>query len=266
MSRLGDALLRAVLRRVVGPFVRLLYRPIVEGRDNVPRRGPVILAANHLSFFDSIVIPLVARRPVSFLAKAEYFRERGPKGRLKRVFFTAIEAVPVERGGHRAAQAALEAAGEVLAAGRAFGIYPEGTRSRDGRLYRGRTGVAWLAFRSGAPVVPVAVCGTERIQPVGARLPRIRRVTVRFGAPLQFAPPAGPTAAGRSAAGRSAAGRSAAGPDAGGPDAGGPDAGGPAAAGPLRRAATDEVMAAIQALSRQEPAGHYAATVPDFTG
>ena len=230
MIGLRDAVLRTGLRRVVGPFARALYRPVVEGRDNGPRHGPVILAANHLSFFDSIVIPLVAGRPVSFLAKAEYFHEGGPKGRLKREFFTAIEAVPVERDGHRAAQAALEAAAEVLAAGRAFGIYPEGTRSRDGRLYRGRTGVAWLAFRSGAPVVPVAVCGTELIQPVGARLPRVRRVTVRFGTPLHFAPPDSPRAA-----------------------------------GPLRRAATDEVMAAIQALSGQEPTGHYATPAPDTT-
>lgn len=230
MTGRRDAMLRAGLRLVLAPLVRVLYRPVVEGRDNVPRHGPVILAANHLSFFDSIVIPLVAGRSVSFLAKAEYFRGGGPTGRLQRGFFTALEAVPVERGGHRAAQAALAAAAEVLAAGRAFGIYPEGSRSRDGRLYRGRTGVAWLAFRSGAPVVPVALCGTERIQPVGARLPRIRRVTVRFGAPLHFAPPAGAHAAGA-----------------------------------LRRAATDEVMAAIQALSGQEPAGRVAENTPDVT-
>jgi 1-acyl-sn-glycerol-3-phosphate acyltransferase len=227
MSR-GDAALRLALRLVLGPLARALYRPVVEGRENVPRLGPVIIAANHLSFIDSVVIPLVARRTVSFLAKAEYFRERGAKGRLKRAFFTAIAAVPVERGGHRAARAALESAQEVLAGGRAFGIYPEGTRSRDGRLYRGRTGVAWLALSSGAPVVPVAVAGTERIQPIGKRLPRIRRVRVSFGEPLRFEAPIGAVPAAR-----------------------------------VRREVTDEVMAAIQALSDQEPAGCYAPAPPD---
>jgi 1-acyl-sn-glycerol-3-phosphate acyltransferase len=215
-------LLIATARQVIAPLARLVYRPIVEGRDNVPRHGAVILAANHLSFIDSVVIPLVAPRAVSYLAKAEYFDGPGLKGRLTSAWFTAIDAVPVERGTHRAAQASLEAALGVLADGRAFGIYPEGTRSRDGRLYRGRTGVAWLALASGAPVVPVGVVGTDRIQPVGARLPRIRRVTVRFGAPLHFAPPAGPHRTGQ-----------------------------------VRRAVTDEIMAAIQALSGQEVADGY---------
>ena len=215
-------LLIATVRRVIAPIARLVYRPVVEGRDNVPRRGPVILAANHLSFIDSVVIPLVAPRPVVYLAKAEYFQGRGIKGRLTRAWFTAIDAVPVQRGTHHAAQAALEAALGILHQGRAFGIYPEGTRSLDGRLYRGRTGVAWLALASGAPVVPVAVLGTDRIQPVGTRLPRIRRVTVRFGTPLHFTLPDGPHRSGQ-----------------------------------LRRAATDEVMAAIQALSGQETAGTY---------
>jgi 1-acyl-sn-glycerol-3-phosphate acyltransferase len=202
---------------------RVLFRPVVEGLDNLPPSGPVIIAANHLSFFDSVVIPLVVRRPVSFLAKAEYFTGTGIKGRLTRAFFVAIDAVPVDRGGHRAAQAALESAAGVLAAGRVFGIYPEGTRSRDGRLYRGRTGVAWLALTSGAPVVPVAVAGTDRIQPIGARLPRIRRVRVRFGRPLHIAAPPGPHAAGR-----------------------------------LRREVTDEIMAAIGDLSDQEQVNRYA--------
>ncbi|MGA5703269.1 lysophospholipid acyltransferase family protein [Peterkaempfera bronchialis] len=216
-------MLHATVRLVLVPLARLVYRPVIEGRENVPRSGPVILAANHLSFIDSVVIPLVAPRPVAFLAKAEYFQGRGVKGWLTRRFFTAIDAVPVERGTHRAAQASLEAARDVLARGGAFGIYPEGTRSRDGRLYRGRTGVAWLALTSGAPVVPVAVLGTDRIQPVGTRLPRIRRVTVRFGTPLHFAQPSSGTQR----------------------------------AAQARRVATDQVMDAIHALSGQERTADY---------
>lgn len=227
---------------------RLVFRPVVDGRENLPPTGPVIIASNHLSFFDSIVIPLVARRPVSFLAKVEYFTTGGVKGRLMRRFFRAIEAVPVDRGGHRAAQAALEAAAEVLAAGRAFGIYPEGTRSRDGRLYRGRTGVAWLALHTGAPVVPVAVAGTDRIQPVGARLPRIRRVRIRFGPALRFAPPtaAPPVEAPQTRAQPAAGPQTRAQP-----------------AGRLRREVTDEIMAAIHELSDQELAGRYAPAAQD---
>ena len=173
MSGRGDAVLRGVLRQGVGPLARAVYRPIVEGRENVPGAGPVILASNHRSFFDSVVIPLVAGRPVSFLAKAEYFTERGPKGQLKRAFFTAIEAVPIERGDHRGARESLDAAVGVLAAGRAFGIYPEGTRSRDGRLYRGRTGVAWLALTSGAPVVPAAGPGRAVTDQVMAEIQQL---------------------------------------------------------------------------------------------
>jgi 1-acyl-sn-glycerol-3-phosphate acyltransferase len=214
-------LLPTTTRLVLAPLARLAFRPVIEGRDNVPRRGPVILAANHLSFIDSVVIPLVAPRPVAFLAKAEYFRQPGLKGWLTRTWFTGIGAIPVQRNGHRAAQTSLELALDVLADGRAFGIHPEGSRSRDGRIYRGRTGVAWLALASGAPVVPVAVLGTDRIQPVGARLPRVGRITVRFGAPLRFTqPPAGSN-------------------------------------GQVRRAVTDEIMAAIRELSGQEVADGY---------
>lgn len=215
-------LLHAAVRLVIAPLARLVYRPVVEGRENVPLRGPVIIAPNHLSFIDSVVIPLVAPRPVAFLAKAEYFRQRGLRGRVVRAAFTALGAVPVERGGHRAAREALEAARQVLAEGGAFGIYPEGGRSRDGRLHRGRTGVAWLALASGAPVVPVALLGTDRIQPVGARFPRIRRVTVRFGQPIRIPCPDPSVPAARA-----------------------------------RRAATDDIMSAIQALSGQEPSGAY---------
>ncbi len=174
------------LHLVLKPLTRLLYRPVIEGADNVPRSGPVILASNHLSFVDSLVIPLAAPRRVAYLAKAEYFTGGSAMTRPRGVLFRALGAIPIDRGTTRSAQDSLDAALAVLAAGQAFGIYPEGTRSRDGRLYRGRTGVAWLAFGSGAPVVPVGLLGTEAIMPVGSRLPRVRRVTVRFGAPLRF--------------------------------------------------------------------------------
>jgi 1-acyl-sn-glycerol-3-phosphate acyltransferase len=213
-------MLTRVARSLLVPVSRLAFRPTVEGRGNVPRTGPVILAANHLSFLDSFLIPLIAPRPVVFLAKEEYFTAPGVKGRLSRATLTAVDAIPVPRGAHRAAQAALETALGVLAEGRAFGIHPEGSRSRDGRLYRGRTGVAWLAFASGAPVVPVAILGTDRIQPVGTRLPRPGRVTVRFGAPLRFAAASGSAAR-------------------------------------ARREATDEIMAAIHGLSGQVRADDY---------
>lgn len=180
-------LLQSGVRPVLAPLFRLVYRPDVHGRDHVPKRGPVIFAANHLSALDSVVISLVAPRPVAFLAKAEYFERSGVTGWLLRTCLTGIDVIPVQRGDHIAAQVSLDTAREVLAGGRAFGIHPEGSRSRDGRLYRGRTGVAWLALDSGAPVVPVAIIGTDRIQPVGTRLPRLGRITVHFGQPLFFA-------------------------------------------------------------------------------
>ncbi|AGZ42700.1 lysophospholipid acyltransferase family protein [Actinoplanes friuliensis] len=207
-------------RSVLVPVSRLYFRPTIEGREHIPRSGPVILAANHLSALDSFLIPLVSPRPVAFLAKEEYFTQTGAKGWLIRTSLLGVGAVGVPRGAHRAAQAALETALAVLQEGRMFGIHPEGSRSRDGRLYRGRTGVAWLALASGAPVVPVAVLGTEHAQPVGTRIARPRHVTVRFGAPLRFAPPAG-------------------------------------SAGKARRDATDEIMDAIAALSGQVRAPGY---------
>jgi 1-acyl-sn-glycerol-3-phosphate acyltransferase len=192
-----------------------------EGTEHVPAAGPVILASNHLSFIDSVVIRFAAPRRVTFLTKAEYFTGRGLRGRLMRWFFTRAGSVPVARGQHRAAQAALDTALAVLADGNVFGIYPEGTRSLDGRLYRGRTGVAWLALTSGAPVVPVALDGTDRLQPVGKRIPRPHRVTVKFGPPLRFTgDPSSPSA---------------------------------------RRAVTNEVMQAIGELSGQERADRFAA-------
>ena len=211
-----------VSRSLLRPVARIAFRPTVYGVANVPRSGPVILAANHLSFVDSFLIPLVAPRRVSFLAKQEYFAPGGgPKQWATRTLLTGIDSIPVPRGGFRAAQEALELALGVLNDGGAFGIHPEGSRSRDGRLYRGRTGVAWLAIASGAPVVPVALVGTDRIQPVGARVPRPGKITVHFGTPLRFAPPLDGKLA------------------------------------PARRAATDEIMAAIAALSGQSTAGEY---------
>lgn len=169
---------------VLKPLTHAIYRPAITGGDNVPRTGGVILASNHLSFIDSFVIPLVAPRQVSFLAKADYFTGSGPMGAIRKGFFESVGAIPVDRESSRAAQESLDLALEVLRADRAFGIYPEGTRSRDGRLYRGRTGVAWLALTAGVPVVPVGLRGTQDIQPVGAHWPRLAKVAISFGPPI----------------------------------------------------------------------------------
>lgn len=179
-------MLYAVSKRFIGTAARAVYRPKVVDVDKVPPTGPVILAPNHLAVLDSFIVPLVLPRPVAFLAKAEYFQGTGIKGGLSRWLFSALGAIPVERGRGRAAMAALESAERVLRSGGAFGIHPEGTRSPDGRLYRGRTGVARLALATDAPVVPVALHGTDQLQPKGAKLPRPRPVTVRFGDPLDF--------------------------------------------------------------------------------
>ncbi|HET7400025.1 MAG TPA: lysophospholipid acyltransferase family protein [Intrasporangium sp.] len=173
-----------VSRSALIPLTHALYRPRIEGKDNVPLSGGVILASNHLSFIDSFAIPLAAPRQVRFLAKEEYWQGRGLGGRIRAGFFEAVGMIPVDRHSSRAAQESLDRALEVLRAGDAFGIYPEGTRSRDGRLYRGRTGVAWLALTAGVPVVPVGLLGTQNIQPIGARFPKLAKVTVRFGPPI----------------------------------------------------------------------------------
>jgi 1-acyl-sn-glycerol-3-phosphate acyltransferase len=180
------SLLYEVMHAAVPPVARAVWRPHVEGLDKVPLTGPVIVASNHLSFADSLVIPIVAPRKVVFLAKQDYFTGRGVKGALSRAWFSGMGMIPVDRDDSRAALASLDIALEVLERGEAFGIYPEGTRSRDGRLYRGRTGIAHLALTSGAPVVPVGLSGTQNLQPVGSRLPRLAEVTVRFGDPLTF--------------------------------------------------------------------------------
>ena len=178
-------MLYAVSRFVCLVLFRLLWRPVVTGREHIPATGPLILASNHLSFIDSIVIPLaVSGRRVVFLAKAEYWEGRSLGSLPRRLFFRTFDAVPVRREQQRNAQASLDLARQVLERGDAFGIYPEGTRSRDGRLYRGRTGVGWLSLAAGAPVVPVGLVGTDRVQPIGATVPRVHRVRVTFGTPV----------------------------------------------------------------------------------
>lgn len=164
----------------------ILFRPKVKGLRNVPSSGPLIIASNHLSFSDSIFMPLVVPRKVTFLAKSEYFTSPGPKGLLKKLTFIALGQVPVDRSGGRRSEAALITGLQVLAEGKCLGIYPEGTRSPDGRLYKGRTGIARLAIESGAPIIPVAMFDTEKIQPTGQVIPNIKRVGMTFGEPMYF--------------------------------------------------------------------------------
>ncbi len=164
----------------------LLFRPKVKGLRHVPGSGPVIIASNHLSFSDSIFMPLVVPRKVTFLAKSEYFTSPGPKGLLKKLTFIALGQVPVDRSGGRRSEAALITGLKVLGEGKCLGIYPEGTRSPDGRLYKGRTGIARLAIESGCPVIPVAMFNTEKIQPTGTVIPKVMRVKMYFGEPMYF--------------------------------------------------------------------------------
>ncbi len=174
-----------VLKAILTPVLLLLYRVKVEGRDHVPRSGPVILASNHQSFIDSIFLPLCIARRVTFVAKAEYFESRRTAW-----FFRAVGMIPLKREGGSASERALSAARDVLASGGVLGIYPEGTRSPDGRLYKGHTGVARLAVQTGAVVVPVAQFGTVEVQPIGARFPRLfKRVRVEMGPAIRLAPP-----------------------------------------------------------------------------
>lgn len=184
-------MLQLLIRRVLSPLARLVYRPEVHGAERVPLGEPVILAANHRAAVDTFVIPIVAPRPVSFLGKAEYFTGKGLKARMMAAFLRGLNYVPVERGNAAAGLAALEAARKVLDDGGAFGIYPEGTRSLDGRVHRGHTGVGALALATGAKVVPVALTGTEKMLPIGKKIPRLAKVTVRFGEPLDFSRYAG---------------------------------------------------------------------------
>ncbi len=221
-------MLYGVLHRIIPPLLRAIWRPRVIGLENLPASGPLILASNHQSFIDSVVIPAVTPRPVNFLAKSDYFEGRGIKGRLIKEWFVTFGAMPVDRDDSRAAIASLDTALGVLAEGGAFGIYPEGTRSRDGRLYRGRTGVAQLALTSGAPIVPVGLIDTDRLQPVGSNRPRLVRITVKFGEPI----------------------------DVRGRYDGVPP-------GKARREITDTVMADIQELTGQEVAGVYNDRAPE---
>jgi 1-acyl-sn-glycerol-3-phosphate acyltransferase len=171
----------------LGPVLRAVWRPWAEGLENVPDEGPVILASNHLSFCDSFFMPLLVGRKVTFLAKAEYFTTPGVKGLLSRAFFAGVGQVPIDRDDPDASRAALTTGVRVLRGGNILGIYPEGTRSPDGRLYRGKTGVARMALESGAVVVPCAMINTAIIQPTGRMVPKLRpRPGVRFGAPLDF--------------------------------------------------------------------------------
>lgn len=175
-----------LLRAFLTPFLMVLFRPKVTGLRNVPVTGPVILASNHLSFSDSIFMPLVVPRKVTFLAKSEYFTAPGPKGLLKKLTFIALGQVPVDRSGGRRSEAALITGLKVLSDGNCLGIYPEGTRSPDGRLYKGRTGLVRLALESGAPIIPVAMFDTDKIQPSGKVIPKIMRVKMIFGEPIYF--------------------------------------------------------------------------------
>lgn len=171
---------------VLGPLLKLLFRPWVRGMENIPTSGAAILASNHLSFSDSIFLPLQVRRPVVFLAKSEYFTGKGVKGALVRWFFKSTGQLPIDRSGGKASEASLNTGLGVLAQGLLLGIYPEGTRSPDGRLYRGRTGIARMVLEAKVPVIPVAMIDTEKVQPIGKRLPRIRRVGIVVGEQLDF--------------------------------------------------------------------------------
>lgn len=176
-----------LMKRVLaGPLLRGMFRPWVRGLDNVPATGGAILASNHLAVIDSFVLPLVLSRKIRFIGKAEYFTGKGVTGRLKAGFFRGVGTIPVDRGGGKASEAALRTGLQVLEEGGLFGIYPEGTRSPDGRLYRGKTGVARLALESGAPVVPVAMIGTDVAQPIGRVIPKPMRLGIVVGEPLDF--------------------------------------------------------------------------------
>lgn len=171
---------------ILGPGLKLMARTNVTGLENIPETGAAILASNHLSILDSFYLPFVVDRPVTFAAKSEYFTGTRPQDRMIGAYLRATKQLSVDRAGARAAQEMLEAALGLLNSGALFGIYPEGTRSPDGRLYRGRTGVGWLALHSKAPVIPVAMVGTDRLLPPGHRLPRPGRIEIRIGQPLAF--------------------------------------------------------------------------------
>ncbi len=171
---------------IVGPFLKAVYRPWVEGAENIPATGPVILVGNHLSVIDSFFLPIMIERRVYFLAKSEYFTGKGLKGWLVKTFMLGVGQLPIDRSGGKASEASLNTALKVLDRGDVLGIYPEGTRSPDARLYRGRTGVARMVLESGVPVVPVVMIDTEKAMPIGAKFPKIRRIGTVIGQPLDF--------------------------------------------------------------------------------
>ncbi|MFE7395390.1 lysophospholipid acyltransferase family protein [Streptomyces sp. NPDC057557] len=211
---------------ILGPLLRLFFRPRIEGLEHIPEDGAAIVAGNHLSFSDHFLMPAILKRRITFLAKAEYFTGPGVKGRLTAAFFHSIGQIPVDRSGKDAGQAAIREGLGVLSRGELLGIYPEGTRSHDGRLYKGKVGVAVMAITAQVPVVPCAMVGTFEIQPPGQVVPRIKRVIIRFGEPLDFSRYAG-------LENQKAA----------------------------IRAVTDEIMYAILGLSGQEYVDEYAAKV-----
>ncbi|MEE1755415.1 lysophospholipid acyltransferase family protein [Streptomyces sp. SP18CS02] len=211
---------------LLGPLLRLLFRPRTEGLEHIPQDGAAIVAGNHLSFSDHFLMPVVLKRRITFLAKQEYFTGPGLKGRLTAAFFRSAGQIPVDRSGKEAGQAAIREGLGVLSKGELLGIYPEGTRSHDGRLYKGKVGVAVMALKAGVPVIPCAMVGTFEIQPPGQVVPRIKRVRIRFGAPLDFSRYAGMENEKA-----------------------------------VIRAATDEIMSAILVLSGQEYVDAYAADV-----
>jgi len=171
---------------VIGPLLTTVFRPWVTGLENVPRTGPIIVVCNHLSFVDSIFLPLMIDRQMAFLAKSDYFTGKGLKGWLVRFFMTSAGQLPIDRTGGKASEASLNAGLQILAEGGVLAIYPEGTRSPDGRMYRGRTGVARMILEAHVPVIPAAVIGTEKVMPLGSTIPKVHKVGVVIGKPLDF--------------------------------------------------------------------------------
>lgn len=213
---------------VIGPIVKAIFRPWIVGRSNVPVTGAAILASNHLSFVDSIFLPLMIDRPVAFLAKSDYFTGKGIKGWATRMFFKATGQIPIDRSGGKASEASLNTGLQVLGRGDLLGIYPEGTRSPDGKLYRGRTGLARMALEARVPVVPVVMVDTDTMMPIGTRIPRVVRTGVVIGEPLDFSRFEGMEGDRY-----------------------------------ILRSVTDEIMVALQRLGEQEYEDVYASTVKD---
>ena len=213
---------------VIGPIVKAIWRPWIVGRRNVPAEGAAILASNHLSFVDSIFLPLMLDRPVVFLAKSDYFTGKGLKGWATRMFFKGTGQLPIDRSGGKASEASLNTGLQVLGGGELLGIYPEGTRSPDGKLYRGRTGIARMALEAHVPVVPVVMVDTDTMMPIGQRLPNVVRVGVVIGEPLDFSRFAGMEGDRY-----------------------------------ILRSITDEIMVALQRLGEQQYDDVYASTVKD---